>query len=635
MKRYLKSGDERIVVGKARTLLYILITAAFLYGIWVNFYSELDPYVRNAGFIAILLASLFIIKSPLKGVAANKVGWYDYVIVVLALFIGGYIFINGDWYVERFPIVDELSTNEVILGSAFLLISLEASRRALGLAFTSLVLLGMAYFFFGHLFTGSFSHSKLGITEFIDYTAYTSEGIFGSIATISATYIFVFLLFGAVLDKAGAGDFFMKIAMAISGRQRGGVGKVAVISSGMFGMISGSPVSDVVTTGSFSIPMMKKAGYSPAQAGAIEAVGSSGGSIMPPVMGSAALMMTEMAGVPLSTVILAATIPALLYYFSVYMQVHFHAVKHNIRPSDDVPKVWFVLKTRGYYILPFVILVYFLMEGYTPQFAAGWSMLAMLALSWVRKETRMGLRRIADAVIDGIRHLIPIVSVVIGAGLLTACMNTTGLGGKLMSLLSAFTGEHVILALILTAIICIIMGMGLPTVAAYVLTAVIAAPALIGLGIPVVQAHLFIVYFTLLSGITPPICTTAYAAATIAQDDPIKIGWLACKLGITAYIVPFLFVFNPALNFEGDIGPILFITVIAVIGILALAAAVEGVVFTELSVLERGLLFMGAALTFISGPLTHIVGIVIVTAVFSLQLIKWRRDKSTYHVSRG
>lgn len=627
MRKYLKGGDERVLSGKTRCILYTLILAAFGYGIWSNFFSQIDPYVRNAGFITLLLAALFMVKSPFKGVAATKVEWYDYLIIMLVLYIGGYIFFHGDRYVERFPIVDELTANELMMGGLLLFISLESARRTLGLVFTSLILLLAAYFFFGHYIPGSFSHKPLGFIDFVDYMAFTIDGIFGSIATISATYVFVFLLFGAFLDKAGAGEFFLQIAMALTGRQRGGVAKVAVISSGLFGMISGSPVSDVVTTGSFTIPMMKKAGYGAALAGAIEAVASCGGSIMPPVMGSAALLMTELAGVPLNQVIIAAAIPAILYYFSVYMQVHFHSVKYNMKPNNDgVPKVSHVLLKRGYYIIPFVLLIYFLLNGYTPQFAAGISMVCMIALSWIRKETRMGLKEIFESIVSGISHLLPLVSVVTGAGLLIGCINTTGIGGKLMSLISSFTGDHVIFALILTALICIVLGMGLPTVAAYVLTAVITAPALIQLGIPAIQAHLFIVYFTLLSGITPPICVAAYSASTIAQADPISIGWKACRLGISAYIVPFLFVFNPELNFEGELGSILIISALALIGILALASSLEGILVKELSLLERGLLFAAAWLIFISGTVINIVGIVIIFIIFVLQLLKRRRD---------
>lgn len=614
----LKAGDDRNIRGVLDYVLKGLIALVFLYTLWVNITLDLQPYVRNVGFLSLTLIGLFIMKSPFKGVAVNKIGFYDFVIIALIIYIGSYIYFNGDTYVNRFPLVTPLTTHEMVIGILIILIGLEAIRRSLGAIFTSLILLALAHFFFGHLLPGLFRHKEKNLMEFIDHMVYTINGIHGSIAGVVATYVIIFVLFGAFLQVSGAGDFFINFAKSVAGKSRGGEAKISVVSSAMFGTISGSPVSDVLTTGSFTIPMMKKAKYPAAYAGAVEAAASSGGSIMPPVMGTAALLMTEIAGVPLTQVILAAIIPALLYYGSIFAQVHFRAVKMNlIPPKEKMPNIGQVIIRDGYFFIPFGFLVYLLLQGYTPQYAAIWSILIVIVLSWVKKHTRMGPKRIFEAIELGIRRLLPLTAIVIGAGLLVGIINITGLGTKVLSLIAHISGGSIFIALLLTAVICIFLGMGMPTAAAYVLTAVLTAPTLIGLGVGVLQAHLFIVYFTILSAITPPICVAAYAASTIAEANPIDIGFKALRLGVAAYIVPFIFVFQPAINLiEGDLLTILITSISTFIGIILLGSAIEGILLKSLTWYERIWFLVGAAFLFFPSLTTDIIGYLIIIPAF-------------------
>lgn len=419
------------------------------------------------------------------------------------------------------------------------------------------------------------------------------------------------------MSKSGCGDFFFDIANAVAGGTTGGGAKVAVVSSGLFGMISGSPTANAVTTGAFTIPMNKKLGYTPVFAAAIEAVAATGGSIMPPIMGSSAFLMAEVAGIPYVKICIAAAIPAVLYYVSLLAMVHFEALKSDLKPMDRdmIPPVWKVLKNGWQYSIPIVVLVWSLLSGHSPSMTAIYGIVTVIIISWFKKSSRMYLKDIAEALGDGAKSSIQVTTACAAAGMVVAGIMSTGLGGKITSVILGLTQGMLLPTLIMVAIICLILGMGMPVAAAYVLTAMLAVPAMLQLGVSLMAAHLFVVYFSIISAITPPVAVAAYACAGIADCDPSVTGWQASKLGLAAFLVPFMFVYNETLLFEGTFFDIGLSIILGSLGVIALAAGVQGHAFNKLNLIQRLAAFAGGLLLIDSGYITDIAGIAMIAGV--------------------
>ncbi len=447
----------------------------------------------------------------------------------------------------------------------------------------------------------AFAHKGYSIDPIVRVLYISTDGIFGLPIAISASYVVLFILFGAFLQASGGGKFFTDVAFGLVGRSIGGPAKAAVVSSSLMGTMSGAAVANVVTTGTFTIPLMKKTGYAPHLAGAIEAVASTGGQFVPPVMGAAAFMIAQIINVPYGTVALAAIIPSLLYYAYLYLGVDLEAKKAGLQKSSkaDVPSLKETFSERGHLLIPLVVLIYCIVVGYSPGKSIFWSIVLVFVVSLFRKSTRMGFRDILSAMENGIQNAIPVAVACAAAGIITGIISLTGVGLRFSSILISLSGNSEFWMLVMTMVASIILGMGLPTSAAYVILAVLTAPALINLGAPPLAAHFFIFFFGCISTITPPVALSAYAAAGIAGADPMKTGFTAFRLGLVGFIIPFIAVYRPALLLQEEAWRIVLFSVLALAAIVGLTYAFVGFRNRKLNPFQRFLFLAGAALLLI------------------------------------
>ena len=626
IKNILSTGTSRKPTGAMALALSIFGFGVAIFQIWANTLSALSSYQHGVIFFSMTLVIIFLTVGATPNSSNEKVPLLDLLLALGAIVAGIYMVLNMNYYVDRLPIVDRLKTIDIIVGTFYLITTFEVTRRLLGWGLTFLMLFFLVYLLGGHLLTGTFSHRYLSPVSVLDQLVFTLNGIYSQPMTVAATYAFIFVLFGTVLNASGAADFFFDLAAALTGKQRGGPAKMAVVSSALYGTISGSPVSDVLTTASFTVPLMKKTAYDPVYAGALEAVASTGGSILPPVMGTAVFIMVEITGIKYLDIALAAMLPALLYYTGVFMQAHFYSVRYNIAGISgmDIPRLTDVMRTKGQYMIPIIVLVWMLIAHYTPIYSAIWAMISAIAVSWVRKETRMGPRKIFETLAIGSTRLAALTAVCAAAGVIIGGIMVTSLGGKVISLILSVGDGNIFISLLLTALVCIILGMGMPTPSAYVITAVLAAPALIELGVSALAAHLFIVYYAVISGLTPPVAVTAYSAASIAEADPLKIAFKSCKIGILAFIMPYFFVYSPALLLKGSVIEVIMAFAFGFIGVILLAAGLEGWLFRATTVWQRVLLFVSGLLLIFPGLKTDLIGIGLAVTVILFQ--KYGKD---------
>ncbi len=543
--------------------------------------------------------------------------------ILLSCAVVGYLFLEHDHILTRFAYVDDLSPLERFLGVSIVVVALESARRTVGLALpiTALVFLVYAVFF-----------ENLGSDELIDQLYLTTEGIFGIPLNVSATYMVLFIVFGALVEKSGTGKLFMDFAMALAGATAGGPAKVACMTSAMFGTISGSSTANVMTTGTFTIPLMKKIGYRPAFAGAVEAVASTGGQIMPPIMGAAAFVMAEFMAVSYLTVIGIAILPALLYFLAVFVAVHFEAKRVGLKgmPKPDLPEMGKVLRERGHQFLPLVVIMAILVNGYSAPYAATLGLLSVIPVALMRKTTRKDItvRLVLEGLIEGVRNSLQVAAACACSGIVIGVISLSGVGIEFTSFIISLAGDTLLLALILTACAGIILGMGLPTTPAYIVQVALLVPAIIKLGVPLEAAHMFVFYFAILSAITPPVAITLYAANGLSGAGLWDGGIAAMKLAATGYIIPFMFVYGPALLLIGEPITVAVACVTSVVGVICLAAGLHGYFLRRANVIER-LLLVAAALTLIKpGLLTDAVGVALIGGVLMLQLVIFKRDEA-------
>lgn len=508
----------------------------------------------------------------------EKPSFIDMALAVLCLAVGLYFSLNAEIIVNRIVLLDELTSLDVIFGSIVFILTLEITRRTTGLGLTVIVFAFVAYNLFGHHLSGVIQHGKIDYLHFIEITVFTTDGIFGLPLRVAATYAFMFVMFGTVLHACGGGDFFFNFAAAISGRSPGGPAKVAVISSGMYGMLSGSPTSDVVTTGSITIPIMKRLGYRGAHAGAIEVAASTGGSFVPPVLGTAAFLMVDFAGLEYLQIAIAAIIPAILYYVSIYAQVHFSCLRQGFGRLDDslIPSLKGTLAGGWLFIVPLAVLTTALIMGYTPTMVGIMGTVAVLVVSVFKASTRIGPFRLAQALSETCYRMVPVAGACAAAGLIIGGMTMTGLAGKFAHLVNGLTDGHMFLTLLVTAALTVVLGLGMPTPSAYILSAALMTPILTEIGVPTLPSHMFVFYYAVMSALTPPVAVAAYAASSIAEDNPLLIAVMAVKFALAAFVVPFAFVYGPELLMIGPWYIIGFSFITAAIGLILLAAALEG-----------------------------------------------------------
>ncbi|MCJ7495882.1 MAG: TRAP transporter permease [Deltaproteobacteria bacterium] len=553
----------------------------------------------------------------------------DLGLAVLSVVTGLYVFIEYEILTQRIGIS---TTADLVLGCVAVILLLESTRRVIGAVMPGIAVVFLLYAYFGQYAPDLFAHRGYDIDRIFSQMYLTTEGIYGLILGVSATFIYLFVLFGGFLNVSGGGKFFIDIAYGLFGRVRGGPAKVAVVASGLFGTISGSAAANVVGTGTFTIPLMKSIGYKAHFAGAVEAVASSGGQLMPPVMGAAAFIMAEILQISYFQVCIYAVFPALLYYFCCFMMVDLEAAKTGLKgvSREMLPKVGKILQEQGLLILPVPVLIYFLaIMQTTPMKAAFWAIIttfgllvfqAILAkfrklgnqLPTSRKLFQTGvviMRQTGEAMHEGATGSLIVATACATAGIIVGVTNLTGLGLKLSAILIDLSGGSLLALLVLTMIASLILGMGLPTTACYILLAVLAAPALIKLGVLPIGAHLFVFYFGIISAITPPVAGAAYAASAIAKAGPMRIGFTACRLGIAAFILPYLWIYGPALLLIGDPFEVIWAVITSTIGIAACAAGVQGYVFRPTRILERVTLLIAAMLLIKPGWITDVIGL--------------------------
>jgi len=552
----------------------------------------------------------------------HRLAIVDVGLALLGAASAGYLLVNYEYVVSRELYITPIQPWEWVFAIATVLLVLEAARRTNGWPLVLVAVTFLVYAFAGPYLPGLLSHRGVPLTKLVDQLYLTVEGIFGIAIAVSSTFVFLFILFGAFLEKSGTGEFFIDLSKAMVGHMRGGPAKMAVMASCMFGTISGSAVANVVTTGTFTIPLMKRLGYSKDFSGAVEAVASTGGQFMPPVMGAAAFVLAEFTDVPYLKVCIHAAIPALLYYLAVGMMVHLEACKTGIQglPRKELPRLGIVLAFGWHLFLPLFGIVFFLMQGYTPLLAGFYAVLLTVVVSSIRKSTRMSPRKVYAALEAGALGALPVAAACAAAGIVIGVVNLTGLGLRFSSLILSVSGGNLLAALFLTMIASLILGMGLPTTPAYVIQAALAAPALVNLGVPIIAAHLFCLYFAVISAITPPVALAAYAGASISGGNAMTTGFIATRLGLAAYIVPYMFILGPQLLLIGDPLNILLAVITAVLGVIGLSVAGEGWLLGRAVMWERAVALGGALLLIKPGTLTDAAGLTLLAVVLLSQL---------------
>lgn len=566
--------DLKGPLGAVANLLAATVTSAVIYATVI---ATPDLFGFTAIFLSAMLALCFVIITPTEK-ATDKVNPVDLLLSAASIAVGVYFAFTMKTLVERIALFDDLTTLDVVFGSILLLLVLEICRRATGLGLTILVVIIFAYNLWGHVLPGEIGHGYIPYEHFLDLIAFTTDGIFGAPLRVAATYAFLFVLFGTILNKVGGGEFFFNFASAATGSAKGGPAKIAVISSGLYGTISGNPVADVVTTGSITIPVMKRLGYPAALAGGIEMAASVGGSLAPPVMGSAAFIMAEYTGIPYGDIAIAATIPALLYYLGVYAQVHFYAEKYNLRglDPDSLPRLRDTLMQGWPFIIPLAALIVLIVMGFSANLTAMGAALSVFVVALFSKRTRIGIVALYEVFAETAMRMVPVAGACAAAGLIVGALTMTGLSVKFVDLIRLLTGDSLFFTLVITALLTLLLGLGLPTSSSYILAAVLIAPVLTKLGLSVMAAHMFILYYAVLSAVTPPVAVAAYAASAIAQANPLAISVLACRMSVVAFIVPFSFAYSEELLLNGNWYMIILATLSASFGTILLALAMEG-----------------------------------------------------------
>ena len=568
------------ITGRVGQFLAATVTAWVFYCATI---SRLDVLSITISFYAGMLAISFLYVAPTT--RADKSPWaLDWILSGAALLIGAYFLWQSDVIAERITLFDPLTQFDIVAGIGIIGLTIEAMRRSVGLGLTVIVLLFMAYNLVGHLIPGAFGHGYIEVSHFLDVSIYTTDGLFGVPLRVAGTYAFLFVLFGSVMERCRGSEFFFDLASGLTGRSAGGPAKIAVISSGLYGTISGSPTSDVVTTGAITIPIMKRLGYGATFAGAVEVAASTGGSLLPPVMGAAAFIMAEYTGIPYREIALAAIIPAILFYLPIYIQVHLRAVKTGLSglDEDQIPPLSRTFRNGWLFIIPLIAISWSLLDGYTPSYSAIYGLIAVFAISFLRPSTRLGLNAIYETLALAAVRMIPVAGACAAAGLVIGGITMTGLASKFSFLVFVIAGDSLYLSVLVAAGVTLLLGLGMPTPSAYILAAVLISPVMYKLGIAVLPAQLFLFYFAVMSALTPPVAVAAYAASAIANANPLQIAVNAVKIAVGAFVVPFAFLFNNALVLQGTPTEIALAFIFAAIGLAFIATATEAFLWRPL-----------------------------------------------------
>lgn len=588
--------------------------------------TMLTAFLQRSIHLTFVLVITFLCL-PSRGGKNGRLTAFDWVPALLSLTAGSYIIFFYEDILFRQGMVN---TVDVIMGWIIILLVLEQARRSTGNVLAVIAGLALLYPMVGQFIPGLLGHRGYGLDRVASQMALSLEGIFSEPLGVSAEYVVLFIFLSSVLSQCGMGEYLLKLALSMTGRFTGGPAKTAVVASSLFGTISGSAVANVVGTGTFTIPMMIKQGFPPHLAGAVEATASTGGQIMPPIMGAAAFIMAQVLGMPYVAIMGAALIPAILYYVSIFMGIHFNALKLNMRGLDpgEVPPFRKTLLEGLHFLIPLVLLVVLLVGvRYTVMKSVFWAIVATFVVTFPNREHRINWTKFKKACADAARNVITVAGACAAAGIVVGSISLTGIGFKMFSLIMGLTGGMLFLALIFTMIASTIMGMGVPTTAAYIIVAVTAAPALVEFGISPLGAHMFVFYFAVLSAITPPVALAAFAASGIAGESPMKIGWTAVGLTLSAYIVPFAFIYNPALLGSASTLQVAEVVATAIIGVTAFAASLAGYLLAPLGPVQRLLLLAGGFLVIVPEIITDIIGLVLVCTGVVLNLLAKKKTR--------
>lgn len=641
----------RDLKGFAIPLVSTLLVALSVFHYYTAGYGILTEHWHKAIHLAAVLGLIFLLfptRRTLPGPGIGGVPVIDWLLAALVVAATLYLPLVFDELTFR---IGSPNTTDVLFGTAMVVLTLEAVRRAMGWVLPAIVCVFILYALFGNLLSGVLAHPGSDWEGFINHVYLTQEGIFGIPAKVVATFVFHFVLFGVIATRMGLGQFFIDIASVAAGRYPGGPAKVAVVSSALFGSISGSSIANTVTTGSLTIPAMKKIGYRPHFAAAVEAAASAGGQITPPIMGAAAFVMIEFLEIPLTTLLIAASVPAFMHFWSVFVQVHFEAKRLGLRGMDeaDIPKLWPTIRDGWPTVLPLVLLVGIIVQGYTPYLAAFWGITACIVVGFLNPRNRLTLKDLWVAFDMGARYALAVGAAAAAVGIVVGVVTLTGAGfrvGFIVTQAAASSAEWfrplieflpagvatmegltLFLTLLFVAMVCVAMGAGIPTTALYIVLAAIAAPSVMQLGVPPLAAHLFILYFGILADLTPPVCVAAYAAAGIAGSNPFRTGLTAFRLGMAKATVPFVFAYSPVMLIMVDdftLGAFLFTTLTCALGVLVLGVGLTGYAFTHMGAVSQVVLVISALLMIAPSGVLTFSGMAIAAPTL---LVNWLRGR--------
>ena len=626
MKKFDRESNTRIWEGKARVVVNCILATFSVFCIYVTLFATWLDELRLTTFMAFIMFIGYLVFPAKKGVQkVNSIPWYDVILMFLGTGSFVYFAINAGEIVSRFKI----TSLEVVIGVIGVICLAELCRRSVGLPI--LIVAGVLLLY--ALIWGSTNPSIIArITEYVRVLFYSKEGILSTPVNVCSKYIVMFIIFGAFLERTGIADFFINISNALVGRFSGGPAKVAVVASALEGMVSGSSVANTVGSGAVTIPLMKRTGYKPEFAAAAEASASTGGQIMPPIMGAAAFLMAETVGVPYSNIVVKAILPAVLYFAGVFITVHLEAKKEGLKglTKDELPRLKPLLK-QTYLLLPLLLLIYLVgTSTRSIAYAAAIAIVVAIAVSMFDKEHRITPKRLLEALAAGGQGMITVAAACGVAGIIAGIIGVTGLAYILFNGIVTLAGNQVIVALFLTMLCCIVLGMGVPTTANYCIMAATCAPILVQMGVPMIAAHFFVFYFGIVADLTPPVALAAYAGAAIAQANPMKTAFTATKLAIGAFIVPYVFALNPAMLFiDTDVYEVILICITSLVGIFGVSAALEGYFLCNMSWYERAISVAGGLLLIYPGIVTDAVGLALVAVVLAIQFIKKKKSSST------
>ena len=625
LRKYDSESNTRTLSGLMALIVSAIAITFSLFQLYTSIFGVMDAHLQRAVHLSFGMSLIFLLYPSRKAWSKTSVHPFDLILSVVGAALPMYVVVNYGQLVLR---SGQITPADMFVGTLGILMVIEGARRVVGWPIVIVSIMFMCYGFAGPYMPDILAHRGLDVGDVVSHLYFTTEGVFGIPLGVSSTFIFLFILFGAYLETTGLGKFFIDIANALAGWAAGGPAKVAVLSSGLMGTVSGSSVGNVVGTGSFTIPMMKKMGYSKEFAGAVEATASTGGQLMPPIMGAAAFLMAEFMGVAYIEVVKAAAIPAVLYFTGIWIGVHLEAKKHGLKgiPRSELPKFKELFFERGHLALPLVGIIYLLVAGYSPTRAALAAILLAIVASFLRKSTRMKPIEIVQGLEKGAKGVLGVMIACASAGIIIGIVTKTGVGLKLAGALIDLAGGMLLPAMFLTMVTSIILGMGVPTTANYVITSTIAAPALIQMGVPLMAAHMFVFYFGIIADVTPPVALAAFAGAGISGGNPMKTGVTASKLAVAAFVIPYIFVLSPALLMINTTPlELAWAFATSIIGMIGLGTAMIGYFLAPANPIMRVAAFVGGITLIIPGIYTDMVGFGLLGGVLFMQMAKRKR----------